>query len=418
MRALSPVAVACYLAVFALWGCDPLAGEPCEGGTSPLYERRIEAGAGGFAWDIASTADGGFIVAGLAASVPSSMGLTAHHASMDAYLVKTDENGGVQWKRTYGGSAADAARAVALAGDGGYILVGTTGSYVSGTLWSYDPTSILVIKVDASGNEVWSREVEGPPYSVAYAVCVNTDGTFVVAGRTRQEELGSNEALLIKFDAAGLELWRRRFRAGTGASAQDVIATFDGGYAFAGYALGTSSLIDDIYVVKTDGDGVVQWEHFGGDSIDFSDLRYAEGIAQTLDGGIAVTGQAFGILFVAKLTGTGEPVWTRRAPGAPEADGFDLAEAADGTLVAVGGSYSYSYSGIPICSGVYAARFSDSGELLWDGRIAGSGSTSGKFANAVAEDGNGNFVLAGGDGSGKICLVTTDAGQPAGSNMP
>jgi hypothetical protein len=50
----------------------------------------------------------------------------------DAWLVKTDANGNMQWNKTYGGTNDDYAFSVVQTGDGGYVLAGCTDSFGSG----------------------------------------------------------------------------------------------------------------------------------------------------------------------------------------------------------------------------------------------------------------------------------------------
>ena len=76
------------------------------------------------AWDVRQTADGGYILAGFTESYGA--------GSADFWLVKTDSNGTELWKKTFGGSGLDEARAVQQTIDGGYVLVGTTDSYGAG----------------------------------------------------------------------------------------------------------------------------------------------------------------------------------------------------------------------------------------------------------------------------------------------
>jgi hypothetical protein len=73
---------------------------------------------------VQQTTDGGYIVAGHISSWVS---------DDDFWLIKTDENGNVEWDQTYGGYDSDNANSVQQTTDGGYIVAGFTESYGSGS---------------------------------------------------------------------------------------------------------------------------------------------------------------------------------------------------------------------------------------------------------------------------------------------
>ncbi len=52
----------------------------------------------------------------------------------DAWVIKLDANGNVQWQKTYGGKGDDEAYSIQQTSDGGYIVAGWTNSYGAGGL--------------------------------------------------------------------------------------------------------------------------------------------------------------------------------------------------------------------------------------------------------------------------------------------
>jgi PKD domain len=80
-------------------------------------------------YSIDSTSDGGYVIA-----------LTKNHNGMqqpkdDMWLIKTDNNGNVEWDQIYGGNQIDRAYHVNQVSDGGYIMSGTTVSFTQGGDW-------------------------------------------------------------------------------------------------------------------------------------------------------------------------------------------------------------------------------------------------------------------------------------------
>ncbi|MFN7953749.1 MAG: hypothetical protein U0610_18625 [bacterium] len=89
-------------------------------------------------YSIAPAWNGGYVVAGNADA--------ADDGNLDAYLANIDDDGTIQWQKTYGGTGEDAVRAVQKASDGGYALAGWTKSFGAGG------RDVYLIKTDGDGN--------------------------------------------------------------------------------------------------------------------------------------------------------------------------------------------------------------------------------------------------------------------------
>ncbi|MDY6966135.1 MAG: hypothetical protein SVM80_09255 [Halobacteriota archaeon] len=153
---------------------------------------------------VRQTSDGGYIIAGDTRSYGA--------GRFDVWLVKTDSKGVEEWNRTYGEDKNDEAYFVQQTTDGGYILVGSTGSYGHG--W-YDA---WLIKADSNGVEEWNRTYGDPDVAErAYSVLQTTDGGYIVVSSSRSS--GSLEEgiiprvgiWLLKTDADGDEEWIKTF---------------------------------------------------------------------------------------------------------------------------------------------------------------------------------------------------------------
>jgi len=92
-------------------------------------------------FDVQPTPDGGFVVAGYTASYGA--------GGTDAWVMKLDSSGSIEWQKTYGGTSDDKAMDVLLTDDGGYLVSGETVSFGTGQ-------NTWLIKLDSSGNPVYS----------------------------------------------------------------------------------------------------------------------------------------------------------------------------------------------------------------------------------------------------------------------
>jgi hypothetical protein len=166
-------------------------------------------------------------------------------------LIKIDTNGDVQWAKTYGGPGADYALSVQQTSDGGYIVAGGTLSFGAGG------NDIFLIKTDAKGNIQWAKIYGGTDYDYAYSVQQTSDGGYIVAGYTASFGAGDWNIFLIKTDAKGNIQWAKTYgetdTIDRGASS--VQQTSDGGYILAGTTLSFGAGEGDIFLIKTNARG-------------------------------------------------------------------------------------------------------------------------------------------------------------------
>jgi uncharacterized delta-60 repeat protein len=224
------------------------------------------------AYSVQQTSDGGYIVAGWTSSFGA--------GGSDIFLIKTNANGNIQWAKTYGGTSYDWAYSVQQTSDGGYIVAGTTWSFGAGG------SDIFLIKTDANGNIQWAKTYGGTYEDYAYSVQQTSDGGYIVAGLTDSFGADYDDIFLIKTDASGNIIWAKIYRGTEWDGAFSVHQTSEGGYIVAGVTYSFSAGWSDIFLIKTNANGNVQWaKTYGGGSFD-----KAYSVQQTPDGGYIVAG--------------------------------------------------------------------------------------------------------------------------------
>ena len=97
---------------------------------------------------------------------------------LDAWLLKIDAAGNIQWNRRYGGAGIDYGRCVVRTSDGGYALLGVTNSSGAGF------TDPWLFKVDSSGSMQWSQTYGTANADVALSLVQTSDGGYAIAGGT------------------------------------------------------------------------------------------------------------------------------------------------------------------------------------------------------------------------------------------
>ncbi len=205
------------------------------------------------ALSIQQTSDGGYVVAGFTSSFGA--------GSYDAYLLKTDQNGDTLWARTYGGESSDRAYAVEQTSDGGYILVGYTGSF------GVQGHDLYMIKTDQDGDTLWTREYGGSGYDYGWSVRQTPDGGYVVTGFTDSFGQGSYDVWVLRTEQNGDTLWTRTFGGAQYDQGSSILQTSDRGYIVAGFTQSFGSGGFDFYLLKMAPDDASIWNGSLGEAI-------------------------------------------------------------------------------------------------------------------------------------------------------
>ena len=258
-----------------------------------LWTRRY----GGDEYDVGisvqQTRDLGYVICGLTYSFGADSG--------DMYIVKTDSLGDTLWTRNHGGSQKDFGRAVQQTEDGGYVLGGYTGPFGG-------PYDMYLVKMDSLGGTLWTRTYGGINGEFGFSVQQTQEGGYVVAGNTYSFGAGEWDIYLVKTDSLGGPLWTKTYGGGDVEDREvHVQQTTDGGYIIAGNTASFGAGLRDLYLIKTDSLGETVWERTYGGSMD----DYGLYVQQTQDGGYAVSGgtESFGAgsqdIYLVKTDGDG-----------------------------------------------------------------------------------------------------------------
>ncbi|MBI2967293.1 MAG: SBBP repeat-containing protein [Bacteroidetes bacterium] len=275
-----------------------------------------------WAHDIHQTSDGGYIITGEAGNTPPN----------DVFLIKTDSLGNVQWSTVYGDSLDEKGHAVRQTSDGGYIIAGETYTYGSGQ------NDLFLIKTGSTGVVQWSKAYGSTNYDYAKDVIETPGGGFVVAGSTRGYGAGSYDVYLLKTDINGNLLWTKTYGTSEDERGHSLQKTLDGGYAITGYSLDLSSGYSDVYFVKTDSNGVLQWDRLYGDALD----ERGESFVQTGDSGYFIAGYTYSFgaggsdVYMLRTNAQGAQQWSNAIGGPLDDAGYEIIQSPDGGFAVAG----------------------------------------------------------------------------------
>ncbi|MFX1506823.1 MAG: hypothetical protein ACFFDC_12035 [Promethearchaeota archaeon] len=207
-----------------------------------------------FLYSLIQTADGGYALAGWTFSYGAGNG--------DFWLVKTDTTGQVEWNRTYGRhelseQASDLIQTV----DGGFVLVGVTYS-----LKLTDDADTWLIKTDTTGQVEWNRTLGDEDSDYGSKLIQTSDGGLALAGNTQTDWSGAHRDMwLVKTNETGDIQWEYTYGGPGSESAWALLQTTEGGYALAGSTNSFGIGDRDMWLVKTNSMGSMQWNQtYGG----------------------------------------------------------------------------------------------------------------------------------------------------------
>lgn len=353
------------------------------------------------------TSDGGFVSAG---QTPG-----------QANVFRLDASRNVLWQKNLGGSAASGAWSVAATSDGGFVAVGFTDATDGDATDNHGGRDGWVYKLDANGNLVWKHCMGGTSDDQFFSVLVNSDGTIMAAGQTNSNDddvsgsHGGADLWLVKLDASGNKLWSKCYGGSSDDLTGTVNTTSDGGYILTGSSGSKDGDIpgnyggDDIVVLKLDANGNKQWaNHYGGpdEEENSATIINPDGsiviVSSTAAGGNDVTGfhGAGGWdIWVLKLTSSGTKVWAT-------ACGTDYNEKGMGLTATTGGGYMVSgytdsYDLNPMLNGgrdAWLVKLSAGGSQVWQ-QIYGPGGNANVISEWLITAKDGGIVSGGSDGT-------------------
>jgi hypothetical protein len=274
---------------------------------------------------VQQTTDSGFVVAG----------------EYPVCLIRVDGSGNKLWDRSFhGGGYSDRGLSVRPTTDGGFVVTGSALFSCPPDTYYYD---VFLLRTDADGQGLWERSFGGPDYSCGYDVQQTSDGGFAIVG-----SVGSGTAVwLIKTDGNGNTLWSRTFGGSGYQCGLSLWLTSDGGFAISGYTDSQGAGLADVWLIKTDESGNLQWDKtYGGTGRDFGNS-----VLQTADGGYVIGGStnSFGSgwydFWLVRTDQNGDKLWDRTFGGSYDDVCESVQPTADGGYILAGTTQSYGAGG-------------------------------------------------------------------------
>lgn len=305
--------------------------------------------------DILPTSDGGYMLAG--STQGGSVALP--------WLCKLDAEGNIQWQKSYQLSGVVFSSLTQL-GDGTFVAVGR-----ETTAFPMGPVSLVVARLDANGSIAWANKYASDQAVMIPIVHDPGDGTLLLTGsRMALIANGSFDTWLLKLNTAtGAVMFNRTYGGPGHEMGTQVLRLADGGYLLVGIAApsGDEDAVIGVLLLRLTADGAISWQRFYGGSGD--DVGY---VIPAVDGGFLLSGttESWGAgetdLWVVKLDNAGNVQWQKTYGGAKSERGGALLDGTGGYFL-FGETASFGNGN----ADAWVVRLNSQGNITWQRAYGG-----------------------------------------------
>ena len=392
-------------------------------------------------FDVLPTADYGFILAGSSISGKTGNKENVGKGDLDYWIWKMDEKGDLDWQKSFGGIGVDLLQSIKITSDGGFILAGTSDSKKGFDKQEDNKgqEDFWIIKLNAKGNELWQKTIGGTGQEKLHSIILTSDGGYLLAGSSTsyisekkldgttdlfgksEDTRGNLDYWIIKLKKDGVIEWQRTLGGKYVDELKAVTLLKNGNYLFGGTSNSPISGdktedslgLNDYWLIQLDQSGNMVWQKTIGGAQD--DNLFA--LTATKEGGFIVGGNSNSTASNSKTKGSekGSDFWVIKFDNEfniswqenynyGERDVLSsIIENKDGTFL-IGG---YAQSEISFNSSLLsktkkgdkdgindyiALKINENGEKIWSQTVGSKGE---EVLKKLLETRDGGFLLAG-----------------------
>jgi len=304
----------------------------------------------------------------------------------DIFVLKNDASGNFVWAKSIGGNLEDISNSIDLDNSGNIYVTGN----FQGTV-DFDPGAAIynlssagdydafLLKLDASGNFVWAKQIGGTGRDYSYSIKINAGSVYLAglfdaiadfnssAGSYTLSSFGSFDIFVAKFDLAGNFTWAKQMGGTASEQAKAIATDVSGNLYLTGNFNGTTNFDPGV-----------------------SNYTITSATATVAD------------IFVLKLDATGNFIWAKSMGGSGIDIGFSIATDQNNNVYTTGfysgvsdfdpGSSTYTLSSLNNVSDVFISKLDMAGNFLWAKSVGGNSSDIG---NSITTDALGNIYTTG-----------------------
>lgn len=161
------------------------------------WQNTIGGDATDFLYSTSQTSDGGYILGGYSNSSISGDKTEANIGDLDYWIIKLNSTGIIEWQNTIGGTGQDAFTTLHQTQDDGYILGGFSSSSISGDKTESNYASdYWIVKTTEEGVLDWQTTIGGTGYDYLSALQETSDGGYILGGYSASDISGDKTETL------------------------------------------------------------------------------------------------------------------------------------------------------------------------------------------------------------------------------
>ena len=365
--------------------------------------------------------------------------------------ISTAQSPNWAWAKGVGNTSSDQGRSVATDESGNVFMTGyfwgPSITFGATTLTNTGIGDVFIVKYDANGNVLWAKSAGGNDYDLGNSITTDVSGNVFVTGTfksdtiafgttvlTNADNTGLYEDIFIaKYDTNGNLIWAKS-AGGTTADVSNSVATdTSGNIIITGYfhspaitfgsttLTNTTSLYEDVFIVKYDPSGNVIWAKSSGSIGSSSPSDRGQSVATDTSGNVFMTGYfeganitfgtttltnidaGFGDVFIVKYDANGNELWSKSVGSISDDLGYSVATDTSGNVFISGyfKGFSITFGTITLANvnqsfiftkENFIAKYDAAGNFLWARSASG---TSDDYSWGITTDTVGNAYIIG-----------------------
>ena len=288
--------------------------------------------------------------------------IIAGNTRSNAFVLKTGPTGSEQWNRTFDRTFSEYRfKSVLQTLDGGYLIAGSTSACRDNC-----PDDVWLIKMNPQGQEQWNLTLGGTGDEEMAFVRQTADGGYVLIGNMGSYVADSSDIWFVKVDSNGNMQWNNTF-GGTGQDKASSVSQVPGGYIIGGYTISYGDIYPVSWLVKTHTKGEVRWSNTFRRRIGDE-----QSIQQTRDGGYIIAGTTqVGVnhtdFLLVKTDSNGTEQWDRTFGGVSHEFHPSVQLSPDGGYILGGETFSFDDADY------WLIKTDEDGNMQWDRTFEGNG---------------------------------------------
>lgn len=206
----------------------------------------------------------------------------------------------ITWQNCFGGSDEDIPSDMVKSNDGGYVIIGYTGSDDGDISYNHGEHDVWLVKVDSFGNLIWEKTFGGSEGDAGYRIIKDNNGCYYLLNNALSSDFDitfdpypqSVDYWVVKIDSSWNIVWNKILGGTWLDRVQTGVLTYDEGIIVQGHTGSPDGHVTtyygqyDIWQVKLTSSGDFVWDFTIG-SLGFD---YGQAIIQANDNGYLVGG--------------------------------------------------------------------------------------------------------------------------------